>query len=74
LHRSGPYFFIRGLKDIEAQASSLISLLEPVYGLILAYLILKEKPDLRTLAGGGLILASVLWLSWHSAREAKRPS
>ncbi|MBP6909020.1 MAG: EamA family transporter [Candidatus Saccharicenans sp.] len=65
-------FFIRGLKDIEAQVSSLISLLEPVYGLILAYLILKEKPDVRTLAGGGFILASVLWLSWQSAREAKK--
>jgi drug/metabolite transporter (DMT)-like permease len=66
--------FIRGLREIEAQASSLISLLEPVYGLILAYLILNEKPDIRTLAGGGLILASVLWLSWQSARGTNKQS
>lgn len=61
--------FIRGLRDMEAQTSSLISLLEPVYGLILSYLILKEQPSLRTLAGGCLILASVLWLSYHSTRQ-----
>jgi len=62
--------FIKGLREMEAQTSSLISLLEPVYGLILSYLILKEQPGLRTLTGGCLILASVLWLSYHSAREA----
>lgn len=61
--------FIRGLRDMEAQTSSLISLLEPVYGLILSYLVLKEEPSLRTLTGGCLILASVLWLSYHSAKE-----
>lgn len=36
---------------MEAQTSSLISLLEPVYGLILSYLILKEQPSLRTRRG-----------------------
>jgi len=61
--------FIRGLREMEAQTSSLISLLEPVYGLILSYLILKEQPSLRTLTGGCLILVSVLWLSYHSARQ-----
>jgi len=43
--------FIKGLREMEAQTSSLISLLEPVYGLILSYLILKEQPGLRTLTG-----------------------
>ena len=62
--------FIRGLREMEAQTSSLISLLEPVYGLVLGYLILNEKPGLKTLVGGLLILVSVLWLSYHSAKEA----
>ncbi|MDD8019675.1 MAG: DMT family transporter [Acidobacteriota bacterium] len=66
--------FIRGLREIEAQVSSLISLLEPVYGIILGYLILKEKPGLKTLAGGLLILGSILWLSYHGAREANGQS
>ncbi len=58
--------FIRGLRFIEARLSSLISSLEPVYGIIFGYLFLNELPDLRTVAGGLLILASVAVISWKS--------
>ena len=54
---------------VEIAVTIRVSLLEPVYGLILSYLVLKEEPSLRTLTGGCLILASVLWLSYHSAKE-----
>lgn len=58
--------FIRGLRFIEARLSSLISSLEPVYGIIFGYLFLGELPDFRTVAGGLLILASVAIISWKS--------
>lgn len=58
--------FIRGLRFIEARLSSLISSLEPVYGIIFGYLFLGELPDFRTVAGGLLILASVAVISWKS--------
>lgn len=56
--------FIRGLRFIEARLSSLISSLEPVYGIIFGYLFLGELPDFRTMAGGLLVLASVAVISW----------
>lgn len=63
--------FIRGLRYIEAQISSLISSLEPVYGVIFGYIILKEIPDFRTLLGGFLILGSVIAVSILSARYSR---
>jgi drug/metabolite transporter (DMT)-like permease len=50
--------FIKGMKDIKAQAASIISALEPVYGIFFAFLFLKEMPSLRTIAGGCIILVS----------------
>ncbi|MDI6844588.1 MAG: DMT family transporter [Candidatus Saccharicenans sp.] len=55
--------FISGLKFLEARLSSLISTLEPVYGIVLGYIFLHEIPAARTILGGLLILCSVLMLS-----------
>jgi drug/metabolite transporter (DMT)-like permease len=59
--------FIDGLKGIGARAASLISALEPVYGVILAFAFLKEVPAPRTLLGGALILAAVAAVSLPKA-------
>ena len=48
--------FIRGLATVRAQLASIIACLEPVYGIVLAGLLLHEIPSLHTLAGGALIL------------------
>jgi len=61
--------FIKAISLTEARISSLISALEPVYGIIFGYLFLHEKPDLRTLAGGSLILLAVLVVSARSQPE-----
>jgi drug/metabolite transporter (DMT)-like permease len=58
--------FISGLRFIEARLTSLLSSLEPVYGIVFGYLWLREIPDLRTIGGGLLILASVIIISWQS--------
>lgn len=50
--------FIKGMKHIKAQTASLINALEPVYGILFAFLFLHEIPSARTLIGGGIILAS----------------
>ena len=52
--------FIRGMRHVRAQTASIISSLEPVYGIVLALLFLGEVPSARTLAGGAVILTAVL--------------
>ncbi len=53
---------LRALKHISAFASALTVNLEPVYGIILAWLILKENEELNTTfyIGGAIILIAVL--------------
>lgn len=55
--------FIQGMKHIKAQTAALISTLEPVYGILLALVVLREIPSLRTILGGVLILLSVAAVS-----------
>jgi len=62
--------FIKGLRRVRAQTASIISTLEPVYGIALAYLMLREAPSSRTLGGGLVILSAVLMIS---AREGAKP-
>lgn len=38
---------------------SLVTCLEPVYGIVLAALLLSEIPSVRTLAGGVVILGAI---------------
>jgi len=51
-------FFINGMRYIKAQTASIISALEPVYGIVFASLFLSEIPSFRTIAGGCIILVS----------------
>ncbi|UCC40596.1 MAG: DMT family transporter [Candidatus Aminicenantes bacterium] len=50
--------FIKGMKYIKAQTASIISSLEPVYGIVMAFLFLQEIPSLRTILGGIIILGT----------------
>ena len=50
--------FIKGMRSIKAQTASIISSLEPVYGIVFALLFLDEVPSMRTVAGGCIILLS----------------
>lgn len=62
--------FIQGMKHIRAQTASIISSLEPVYGILLALILLGEVPAIRTLAGGTVILTTVLFVT---LKEKNRP-
>jgi drug/metabolite transporter (DMT)-like permease len=65
--------FIQGLKRVKAQTASIISSLEPVYGIVLAYFFLGQVPALRTVAGGSVILGAVLWVTIRSAGKTRLP-
>ncbi len=62
--------FIHGLKRVPARTASIISSLEPVYGILLAVAFLKETPASGTLAGGALILAAALAVTLKAGRRS----
>lgn len=53
--------FIAALAVLTARTAAIAGALEPVYGIVLAWLLLGEVPAVRTVAGGALILAAVAW-------------
>jgi drug/metabolite transporter (DMT)-like permease len=59
------------MKHVRAQTASIISSLEPVYGIVLALFLLDEIPAVRTLLGGAVILTAVLFVTW---KEKARPA
>lgn len=60
--------FIKSLTAIRAQTAAVISGLEPVYGIILAFFMLNEIPEIRTLIGG-LIIVGVTIFAGHKSDE-----
>ncbi|HPD64897.1 MAG TPA: DMT family transporter [Bacteroidia bacterium] len=55
--------FVRSLKHIKASYASLAASMEPVYGILFAFLLLHEIPSWSTLLGGSLILSAVVLAS-----------
>ncbi len=60
--------FINSLSFIKAQTASVLTGLEPVYGIILAFFILHETPGMRTLAGGLIIIGASIAASFKMTR------
>jgi drug/metabolite transporter (DMT)-like permease len=61
--------FISSMKAIKARTASIIATLEPVYGVILAFILLGEIPTLRVIAGGILILSVIIILTLMQYRK-----
>jgi drug/metabolite transporter (DMT)-like permease len=53
--------FVRSLRVLSAHTASVVTALEPVYGIALAFLLLGETPPARTLAGAVLIIGAAVW-------------
>ena len=51
--------FIKGLAFVTAQLASVTACLEPVYGILFAFVLLGEVPAPRTIAGGAVILGTI---------------
>ncbi len=64
----GHALFINGLKAVSAFMAGMITMLEPLYAIILAYLWFGETLDRRTVMGGICILGTVIYLSFHRKR------
>lgn len=60
--------YIASLKDIEATTASLVITLEPVYGVLAAWFLFAERPSLRTIFGGILILGIGFFVSYRNRR------
>jgi drug/metabolite transporter (DMT)-like permease len=52
--------FIKSLAHIKTQLASITACLEPVYGIIFAFVLLGEIPSLRTALGGCIILGTIV--------------
>jgi len=63
--------FTASLQRLQVQAAAIVGALEPVYGILGAVVLLGEVPGPRTLAGGTVILGTVLWVTWQAARAER---
>jgi drug/metabolite transporter (DMT)-like permease len=66
--------FISSLSQLRAQVVSVVTGLEAVYGIVFAFLLLGERPALRTLAGGALVLGTVLLAGRREASDVSAPN
>ncbi len=55
--------FVKGMRNVKTQIASIIATLEPVYGILLAFILLREIPSLRTILGGTLIMGATIIVS-----------
>ena len=61
--------FIGSLRSVPARLAAVVAALEPVYGIAFAWLLFSERPGVRTLLGGGVILLSTSWASVRNKRS-----
>lgn len=52
--------FINSLSVVKAQLASVVTALEPVYGIMLAMFFLNEVPDLTTALGAAIVIGAVI--------------
>jgi len=62
--------FIDGMRHVRAATAGILSSLEPVYGILLALVFLKESPSLRTVSGGAIVLAAALVATARARRTS----
>ncbi len=65
--------FISSLKQIRAQTASVITGLEPVYGIVLAFFILHEIPAFNTFAGGVIIISATVAAGYMASPKRNPP-
>ena len=60
--------FIRSLRTLSAHTASVVTTMEPVYGIALAAALLGEIPSAATLAGGVLTIGAAMWATLSAPR------
>lgn len=64
----GHSLMLHSLKFFSASTASIISSLQPIFGIILAFFFLKEIPNWNTFWGGSLILLTIVFESLRSKK------
>lgn len=60
-----------GLRSLGATTTSIILLVEMVFGLFFSFLLLGERPDLITIVGGSLILLAIVVISFKGIERSR---
>ena len=63
--------FASSLRSLSATTAGLISCLQPLYGGILAYLLLNERVSMLTLIGGTLIISAAFFETWSVSKKTR---
>lgn len=63
--------YVGSLRTIRASTAGLISCMEPVYGILLAVLILGERPGMQTIAGALIVVSAALYTSIRVNRAGR---
>jgi drug/metabolite transporter (DMT)-like permease len=66
----GHSLMLHSLKFFSATTTSIISSLQPVFGICIAYFLVNEIPSLKTYIGGGLIILTVVIESIRSKKSS----
>jgi drug/metabolite transporter (DMT)-like permease len=64
--------FAASLKHLSAATAGLIACLQPLYGTLLAIIIIHERPSLMTLVGGILIVSAACFETWSITQKARK--
>ncbi|WP_350543917.1 DMT family transporter [Pseudoalteromonas sp. 5-MNA-CIBAN-0065] len=64
--------FAASLKHLSAATAGLIACLQPLYGTLLAIIILHERPSIATFIGGALIVSAACFETWSIARKSRQ--
>ncbi len=64
--------FLKALSQLRATYASLVTALEPVYGIILAAYFLHEVPAPRTALGAAIVIATVAIYTWMNSPTRNR--
>lgn len=62
-------FFASSLRHLSATTAGLISCLQPLYGSVLAFLLLQERPDVMTIVGGLMVVSAAIFETWSVSRS-----
>lgn len=60
--------FASSLRHLSATTAGLISCLQPLYGSVLAFLLLHERPGLLTMIGGLLVISAAVFETWSVSK------
>lgn len=67
----GHTMFLYSLKKFSVTSTSIMSCIQPVYGIVLAIIFLNELPDTSSIIGGFIILLSVILESLRSLKKTR---